>query len=554
MLRLVEEKPEPWTARLASWVDTAVATFWPQAGVERAEARSSLGRNSFHSASTTRPATKGWATFGLSADEDNAEVPTIRARSRSASRNIPLAQAGVSRMVTNVIGAFGLRPQSKVKRHLLGWSRKKARTWQRDAEAVFHEWANSRECDVERTLNFWEMQALAFRSALDSGDVFGHKRFFSRPGSDFVFKLLVIEADRCDNPNHMTDTETLMQGVEKDENGAPTAYHFSKVHPGDFRALRGQEEFVRVPAFGPNSGTPMVMHVYAKLRPGQTRGIPFMAGVLEILKQLGVYGDNVLMDAAVSSLFTAFITTQDRQPLKNPSVAPKPGQTANEQGFGQAAIVNLKHGETVTFADPKRDPQIGPFFEVWIEHLAAALDMPSSVLRLRFQNSYTAGRAELLQAVKTFMKRREWMAAGWCQPSYDEVIAEAIAAGKLEGHPDFFTDNSIRCAMLATVWDGDAFGLLDPKREAEGKEVLIRAGLTNRHIEARKTSGQDWEEVHDGLAEEEEKRREDGLSPELSTPSTEDDDEPDPDDDEPDTEDDTEEEDDDDTDTEEEDQ
>ncbi len=47
-------------------------------------------------------------------------------------------------------------------------------------------------------------------------------------------------------------------------------------------------------------------------RPGQRRGVPVLAPVIEALKQLGRYTDAELVAAVVSGLFTVFVK-QKRQ-------------------------------------------------------------------------------------------------------------------------------------------------------------------------------------------------------------------------------------------------
>ena len=63
-------------------------------------------------------------------------------------------------------------------------------------------------------------------------------------------------------------------------------------------------------AFSP-SGRRNVLHLYRKKRPGQTRGVPYLSGIIEIVKQLGEY-TQAEVDAAVNAAFyTVFVTTPD---------------------------------------------------------------------------------------------------------------------------------------------------------------------------------------------------------------------------------------------------
>ncbi|MCH5894346.1 phage portal protein, partial [Salmonella enterica] len=67
----------------------------------------------------------------------------------------------------------------------------------------------------------------------------------------------------------------------------------------------------RIPAYGKKTGRRNVLHVMQDWeRPGQRRGVPVLAPVIEALKQLGRYTDAELVAAVVSGLFTVFVKTE----------------------------------------------------------------------------------------------------------------------------------------------------------------------------------------------------------------------------------------------------
>ena len=116
---------------------------------------------------------------------------------------------------------------------------------------------------------------------------------FCYPGSSgpvfpMNLKLQVVEADRVSNPNSKIDTDAMAGGIEKDRYGAPVAYHVSRYHPGNQFSTGGQK-WRRVPAFGAQTGLRNIIHLYNPTRPGQSRGVPDLAPVIEPLKQLGRY-------------------------------------------------------------------------------------------------------------------------------------------------------------------------------------------------------------------------------------------------------------------------
>ena len=65
--------------------------------------------------------------------------------------------------------------------------------------------------------------------------------------------------------------------------------------------------WTRVEAWGAKTGRRNVLHIMNRERIGQRRGVPFLAPVIEALKQLGRYTDAELVAAVVSGMFTVFI-------------------------------------------------------------------------------------------------------------------------------------------------------------------------------------------------------------------------------------------------------
>ncbi|RAZ94393.1 phage portal protein, partial [Klebsiella oxytoca] len=83
--------------------------------------------------------------------------------------------------------------------------------------------------------------------------------------------------------------------------------------------------WVRVVAYGEETGLPNVLHIMQAERPEQYRGVTYLAQVIEPLLQLRRYTDSELTAAVVESFFTAFIKTES-----DPSAFP-----FNEVGDGE---------------------------------------------------------------------------------------------------------------------------------------------------------------------------------------------------------------------------
>ncbi len=237
-----------------------------------------------------------------------------------------------------------------------------------------------------------------------------------------------------------------------------------------------------------------------KQRPGQARGVPYLAPVIELLKQLGRYTDAEVMAAVVSGMITVFVTNE----TGNPAFGPAPTQdnpdadpslqvdtTGMELGYG--SVVGLMPGEKIETVNPGRpNAAFDPFVMAIMRQVGMALEIPFELLVKHFTASYSAARAALEEAWDYFNRRRHWLATMLCQPVYEAVIAEAVASGRLSA-PGFFTDPMLRKAWLSSAWNGDAASQLDPVKEVEASRKRVELRISTRSEECARLTGGDWE-------------------------------------------------------------
>lgn len=447
--------------------------------------------------------TIGWDTSMGSADADTLPyMDPLRWQARDLDRNNPLASGALDTIVDNVV-ATGLRVQSKVDRVILGISQEEADAFQTEAERFFYMWADSTDADVTRYATFWEQQALVLINTLLSGDVFTIRRFKPRVGSIFGTCTQLVEADRCMTPpGRALPNGNVYGGVEVDADGEPQRFHFLKDHPGNAFLARAVNagEFTSVAARDEN-GFPLCLHHYVRRRVEQKRGISLLAPVMEQFRQLGRYTEAELTAAVVSGMFSVFVKT----PMaSSPLAGTIPGQVGGTQvtppGTGltrmqSGMIVDLAPGEDVEFANPNRpNTAFDPFTASILKHIGVGLGLPHEVLVKHFTASYSASRAAIMEAWKSFRRRRQWLVAGHCQPIYGWVISEAVSRGYLQA-PGFFDDPLRRAAWLGATWRGAPMGQLDPLKEAKAaKEWLGIPGATTIQNVAAEQFGTDWED------------------------------------------------------------
>ncbi|MDR2550012.1 MAG: phage portal protein [Desulfobulbus sp.] len=510
--------------RLVNWLN-------PVAGQERlgSRARTALLFGGYTAADKTRRANQKGSKREM--DADTAIVPdlaTLREDSQHLARNNPLASGALKTNITKVVGT-GLRVKATIDRAVLGLTEDQANQWEQSAEREFNLATSTRELDLERDMPFSLLQGLVFLRVLEDGDLLVNMPRIKRAGSPYTTKLQLIEAARVCNPNFAADTNVTVAGVAKDAFGAAQTFHVCNRHPNARRYLAGKANtefsWQSIPAFAAN-GTPLVLHLKDKTRPGQTRGVPCLAPVIELIKQLGRYTDAEVMAAVVSGMFTVFVYTESGNPEFGPAPTmdnPTGDQhrqadpTGIEMGYG--SVVGLREGQKMDFANLARpNAAFDPFFVAIVRQIGMCLELPFEVLIKHFTSSYSAARAAFLDAWDYFYRRRHWLACQFCQPVYEAIVTEAVIFGRLSA-PGFLFDPLIRKAWLGTRWVGDAPGEIDPLKAVNAAQARVNMHLTTLEQEYEELIGGDHEAIQPQIVRETNWKRENGLAAPVSVPS-----------------------------------
>ena len=451
----------------------------------------------YYGASKSRRQTSQWNPLDGSPDITiTYELADLRSRSRDLLRNTPLAAGAINTVCTNVVGS-GLQLQSRIDRSILNISDDQADEWENKAELEWALFWDTKEVDLNRTLNGPGITELVFRQVLENGDVFVNLPRMTRGFTPYLTRLQLIEADRVCNSNSVTDTNELAMGVEKDEYGAPRSYHICNEYPYYNLASnkKAGKKWTVIPAYSEITALPNILHVFRPLRPGQSRGLPYLTPVIEQLKQVDRYSEAELMAAVISSMLTVFIKTEKGSTdfdTTGLGVETKATSSDTDVKLAAGAIIDLAQGEDIAVVDPKRpNTSFDPFVQAVLRQVGVALEIPFEILIKHFTASYSAARAALLEAWKFFISRRVWLAANFIQPVYEIFLYEAISSGRLPA-PGYFTNPLIRMAYSSAEWIGPAAGQIDPVKEADGAIKRINNGLSTRAKETAALGG-DWD-------------------------------------------------------------
>ena len=468
-------------------------------------------------ASRTATWAEKYYSRSLSAKSDIEENrTTLRERARDLAMNAPLATAAVSSTRTNCVGS-GLVPKPKINYDLLGLSKEAAEELQTKIQNEFALWAESTLCDANDQNNFYELQQIAFLDWLKNGEEFALIRYDDElPYMPYRLRIKLIEADRVCTENSfggysgddkpLKNGNIVMNGIEIDPGGKVVAYHVCSVHPGECTQKR--MEWKRVEKRGEETGNPNVLHIFNAERAEQYRGVPFLAPVIESIKQLSRYTEAEIMAAVLNAMLAIFITSKSGTEGVEFGGVDGGSDVDDREGkvkIGSGTITYLEEGEDVHPIESKHPSgNYDDFVQAISMQVGAALEIAPEILLKKFGQSFSASKGALNETWKAYTMRRKWFINDFCQEVYNLWFAEAVSKGRIDA-PGFFQDPIVRKAYTRATWNGPAQGCLNPVQEVSASVKRIENGLSTREDECAMMNGSDYEDNTRTLAGENEK-------------------------------------------------
>lgn len=467
-----------------------------------------------------------WQPRQLSADRANLrEAHVIRARARDLVRNDPFA-ANAVRMNRDAVSGSGLKLALKIDWRTLGikdieaaaeWQDSVVRAWEAYAENV------DNEIDARREQSFSSLFALIDQTDYVDGEAFAVLEL--KPGfGPYQTCINVIDVDRLSNPDGRMDDDYIRGGVERDPYGEPIAYYVREGHPNDVGLGLRQFRWKRVPR-STSWGRRIALHTFDKQRAEMTRGVSAFSTVIAQMKMLQVYEEKEVEKAIVQALFAAVIKTE----LDWSRAFDVLGKRAATTGAGGNAMVDMMLGSMSVAAEyaEKRElslrgaqvPHLLPnesleflrsehpntnfdnFEKQFIRKFASGLGVEAHELGKNYADvNYSAARAALLAAWRTYRARRNRIIAEFGMPVFGAWLEEAIEIGTVPMPPgvaaDFLAAKPYLVRGTFIAWGKP---MIDPLKERQAQKLGIEMGIdTLESISAEE--GENWRDTADQIA------------------------------------------------------
>jgi len=313
--------------------------------------------------------TENWITSSSSSNSElKGSLSLLRDRARDLVRNDPHAARGIQAIVSNTIST-GIIPQAKG----TNINAKKL-------DDLFKLWGDTILCDADGHHDFYGLQSLVMKTVAESGECLIRKR--RRRYSDnttIPIQLQVIEPDYIDSSKEgvTKSGNRIVQGIEFNKIGNRAAYWLYKDHPGDSSSITTNNfSSIRVPASD-------VLHIYRVDRPGQTRGVSWLAPALIPIKELSDGFDAELVRKKVANCFVAFVYNSDGNSDKK----------FIDKTLQPGTLQRLDPGEQITFSNPPEIEGLKDFSKIHLQRVAAGLGITYEVLTGDLSNvNFSSGR------------------------------------------------------------------------------------------------------------------------------------------------------------------
>ena len=418
-------------------------------------------------------------------------VSTMRARSREAVRNDPIAARAIDAFVANCIGS-GIKPLPQVDDEDL----------RSEINEAWQEWCY--ECDADGRGDFYGLQALAVREIREGGEVF--VRYRPRRVSDGLsvpLQVQLLEAEFCDSTKDqaLDGGNVVRAGVEFNGIGKRVAYWMHRSHPGD---TVGPVGFGSVPVPANE-----IAHVFHTQRAGQARGVPSAAPILQHLWELRQFQDAELVRKKLAAMMCAFQTTPnpDMDILGAGSVA-----TASDGveigSLEPGTLQLLPPGHSIEFNSPADvGGSYSAFLSQQLRTIATGVGLTAEQLSGDYtQVNYSSARAALLEFRKQMTQyQHQVVIHQFCQPVFRRWFQTAVLSGRLAIPAGMELRQASRVKWVTPGWDQ-----VDPLKEIQASIVAIEAGIKSRD-EVCAERGIDPEQLDDEIARGLERSKSHGL-------------------------------------------
>lgn len=448
---------------------------------------------------------QSWITPSTSKDgEIRGGLVPLRNKARNLCNNDDYAKRYLSLMRTNVVGPDGFNLQVKTYDRVNNKDVPDTLA-DRSIEDSFAIWSKAENCTPSRRDTFRKVQDLVLQHAIRDGEAFIRVLENSGIGTH-SFNLQIIEPDLIDEKYNakLQNGNVVVMGVELNKWREPVAYYFKEI-PIELTVYGfgydSTGKRTRIPATE-------IIHLYDKDRANQTRGISWLAPVIEGLRQLKEYEKAALTNAQIGASKMGFF-------IPNPMGASYKGdKNPLSMKIEAGSFSQIAEGlDFKTFDSKFPDTQHESFIRGFLRRMSAGTNMTYHSLSGDISGiNFSSIRAGLLEEREYYKSVQKWFEEGVLIPVYEKWLKWSLSQGLIN------LIDSTKSLPLAKhdkfnkpVWTGRRWPWVDPQSDAQSSLLMVASGLKSRSEIAAET-GSDLEEIFIQLNKEDQMIKKFGLT------------------------------------------
>jgi lambda family phage portal protein len=345
----------------------------------------------------------------------------MRNRARTLERNDAYVRKFLVMARNSIIGAKGMHLQSKAG-DWRGGQFVASKYDQRLIEDAYWDWSKAWEFSADGRLDRRRFAQIALQRIFVDGEFVAR---YHRGKGRFGLRLQMVDAEMLD---HMLNRDAspserrneIRMGVEMDADGRPVAYHFLKEAPPTWAGVAAiGRERERVPA-------DQVLHLYIQERPGQTRGVTWLAPTGLRAQMLGGLETAVTVGFRVAASQMGFFEPDETYAggsvVEDPPLDCAPGE------FHQLPAGMKFHEWSPEYPSADFDA----LKKSIVREMAGGLGVSYPELGNDFSGvSYSAGQIGVHSDAAFWADMQQFWADGFEEPVYREWLLMAITSGAL---------------------------------------------------------------------------------------------------------------------------
>lgn len=443
------------------------------------------------------------------------DAQTIRLNTRLLEFKSPHLRAIINRSVGTVIGR-GLKARSQPRFKILGITPEEAEAWAEDVDSRYDMHCRDKRSVANGSNNFYQETKLIYRYRKRDGEYFVRFIYRKQPNGQSPLQVITLDPAQIDGEGFV-DTYGIQylaqDGIIRDEFGKETAYIVN------IQQQDGTIKPERVPATGRRSNRTMMIHGFSPEYAGAGRGISPFAGTLQNFQDLNSYEQSSLTKAKAQNS-EAFAIENDINAPGNPREGEATNFTAQVYGGdttdptnsvyltapdgsmfcpvpelsnqqpGSTMITNMGRGDKIrSIKSTAPADNYADYVGFASETNSGAENMPLSIAKMRFQDSFSAQKGETLLYWDTVVTPEiEEFVSDCPGPHREAWLSEEIAAGRIQAPG--WSDPIKRQAWLSCRWLGVVMPD-DISKTYKAKIELAKYNISSLEDEALNFNGSD---------------------------------------------------------------